>query len=311
MSFQKFKPEVWAAKMLEDLDKKLVFKENCNHDYEGEAKDVGDSVRIPGVGDVPVYEWSDGKLHTLSDPDEVSGNTIFLPINHVAWFHFFVDDLDKRQAHGGEGLMGKYTAKAKNNVATKIDSFIAAMHLKTNLAVGATMSNASDVTAIVPDAFISGGSPTAVQVSASGSGGTKAILDAIDEAQLPLLENDVSRDTKTTLTCPPWFVQMLRRAYVDLDTDNSEMLKNGRVGRYGNIEIKESNNIPHYIDTSGHDVYHLQLKTDDALTFVNPYIWMGAYSPEKKMNTDAVKGYNIFDGRVIYPKQIVDVAVYK
>ena len=311
MSFQKFKPEVWAAQMLEDLDKNLVFKENCNHDYEGEAADVGDSVRILGVGDVPVYEWSDGKLHTLSDPDEVSGDSIFLPINHVAWFHFFVDDLDKRQAQGGKGLLSKYQSKANKNVATKIDSFIAKMHLKTALAVGATMSNASDVTSLVPDAFVSGGSPTAVQVSATGSGGTTQILDAIDDAQLPLLDAEVSRDTKTTLTCPPWFVQMLRRAYVDLDTDNSAMLKNGYVGMYGNITIKESTNVPHYIDTSGHDVYHIQFKTDDALTFVNPYIWMGAYSPEKKMNTDAVKGYNIYDGRVIAPKQIVDVAVYR
>lgn len=311
MSFQKFKPEVWAAQFLEDLDMQLVFKENCNTDYEGEAEDVGDSVRILGLGDVPVYEWSDGKLHTLSDPDDIQGDTLFLPINHVAWFHFYVDDLDKRQAQGGKGLMSKYQSKAKNNTATKIDSFIAAMHLKTALKVGQTMSAAGDVAAIVPDAFVSSGTPTAVQVNAGGTGGATQILDAIDEAQLPLLDNEVSRSTKTTLTCPPWFVQMLRRAYVELDTDNSAMLKNGYVGMYGNITIKESTNVPHYIDTSGHDVYHLQFKTDDALTFVNPFIWMGAYSPEKRMNTDAVKGYNIYDGRVINPKQIVDVAVYR
>lgn len=311
MSFQKFKPEVWAAQFLEDLDKQLVFKENCNTDYEGEAKGVGDSVRILGLADVPVYVWKDGKLHTLSDPDEVQGDTLFLPINHVAWFNFSVDDLDKRQAQGGSNLLSRYVAKAKNNVATEIDSFIAAMHLKTALESGDTMSAAGDVTSIVPDAFLSGGSPTALQVSAAGSGGTTQILDAIDTAQLPLLENNVTRDTKQTLTCPPWFVQMLRRAYVDLDTDNSAMLKNGYVGMYGNITIKESNNVPHYIDTSGHDVYHLQLKTDDALTFVNPITWMGAYSPEKKMNMDAVKGYHVYDGRVINPTQIVDVAVYK
>ena len=311
MSFQKFKPEVWAAQMLEDLDKKLVFKENCNRDYEGDAAGVGDSVRILGVGDVPVYEWDDGKLHTLSDPDEIQGDTLFMPINHIAYFNFAVDDLDKRQAQGGNGLLSKYQAKAVKKVATRIDSFIAAIHLKTALAVGATMSNASDVTSLVPDAFVSGGSPTAIQVSATGSGGTTDILKAIDDAQLPLLDNEVSRDEKTTLTCPPWFVQMLRRAYVELDTDNTAMLKNGYVGQYGNITIKESTNVPHYIDTSGHDVYHLQFKTDEALAFVNPVIWMGPYSPEKKMNTDAVKGYNAFDGRVIAPKQIVDVAVYR
>lgn len=311
MSFQKFKPEVWAAQFIEDLDKTLVFKENCNTDYEGEAEGVGDSVRILGLGEVPVYVWKDGKLHTLSDPDDIQGDTLFLPINHVAWYHFYVDDLDKRQAQKGGSLISKYTQKAKDNVAAEIDSFIAAMHLNTALNVGDTMSNASDVTSIVPDAFLSGGSPTAIQVNAGGTGGATHILDAIDDAQTVLLDKDVKRSTKTTITAPPWFVQMLRRAYVELDTDNSAMLKNGYVGMYGNITIKESTNVPHYIDTSGHDVYHIQFKTDDALTFVDPITWMGAYSPEKKMNTDAVKGYHAYDGRVLNPKQIVDVAVYK
>lgn len=311
MSFQKFKPEVWAAEFLDELYQKLVFREDCNTDYEGECAGVGDSVRILGMGDVPVYVWKDGKLHALSDPDDIQGDTLFLPINHVAWFHFNVDDIDKRQAMKGGSLMGRYTKKAKNNVAKQIDTFCATMHLKTALNYGDTMAAAGDVTSIVPDAFISGGSPTAVQVNATGSGGATQILDAIDEAQLPLLDNDVDRETYSVLTCPPWFVQMLRRAYLDLDTDNSAMLKNGRVGKYGNITIKESTNVPHYIDTSGHDVYHLQLKTREALTFADPITWMGAYSPEKRMNTDAIKGYHAYDGRVIAPKQIVDVAVYR
>lgn len=38
MAIEKFKPEVWAAKFMEDLDKKLVFKENCNHSYEGDER---------------------------------------------------------------------------------------------------------------------------------------------------------------------------------------------------------------------------------------------------------------------------------
>ena len=38
MAFQKFKPEVWSQKFMEDLDKTLVFKEDCNRTYEGDAK---------------------------------------------------------------------------------------------------------------------------------------------------------------------------------------------------------------------------------------------------------------------------------
>lgn len=305
MSFQKFKPEVWSAKFMEDLDMKLVFKENCNHDYEGDARKPGDAVRILGLGDVPVYGWHNGKLGTLADPDEISGNSILMPINEIRYFHYYVDDLDQRQAQGGSGLMGKYMSKAKDNMATEIDSFIAKLHLKTTVASGGTAGGGDVVEAECAKAFTND-QPISVDGS---SGNAKPILDAIDEAYLKLLENNVSRDTKVTLTAPPWFIMMLKRAYVELDTDNSTMIANGRVGRYGGIQLKESNNVYH-ATVSSHDVYHIQLKTDDALTFVNPYTHQEGYRPDKNFY-DAVKGYTLFDGKMIQPKQIIDFNVYK
>lgn len=288
MSFQKFKPEVWSAKFMEDLDKKLVFKENCNHSYEGDARKPGDAVRILGLGDVPVYSWHDGKLHQLPDADEISGNSILMPINEIRYFHYYVDDLDKRQAQGGSGLMGKYMSKAKDNMAEEIDSFIAKMHV-------GEVEKAAD---------------TNMAISFDGSSGSATpILDAIDDAYLKLLNNNVSRDTKVTLTAPPWFIMMLKRAYVELDTDNSRMIANGRVGRYGGIELKESNNVYHATESSK-DVYHIQLKTDEALAFVNPYTHQEGYRPDKAFQ-DCVKGYTLFDGKVVQPKQCIDLNVYK
>lgn len=287
MSFQKFKPEVWSEKFMEDLDMKLVFKENTNHSYEGDARKPGDGIRILGLGDVPVYSWHDGKLHQLPNADEISGNSIYMPINEIRYFHYVVGDLDQEQAKGGKGLISKYQSKAKDRMAEEIDSFIAKMHVDKCEA-----------------AYQAG-----TQISADGSGGTTAILDAIDNAYLKLLENNVSRDTKVTLTAPPWFIMMLKRAYVELDTDNSAMIKNGRVGRYGGIELKESNNVYHATESS-HDVYHIQLKTDDALAFVNPYTHSEGYRPDKFFE-DCVKGYTLFDGTVIAPKQVIDLNVYK
>lgn len=289
MSFQKFKPEVWSAKFMEDLDKKLVFKENCNHTYEGDARKPGDGVRILGLGDVTIEGWHDGKLHQLSNAEEVQGNSIYMPINEIRYFNFKIGDLDKAQAQGGSGLMGKYMSKAKDGIATEIDSFIAKMH------VGK-----------VADAFASN-----QKISIDGTvSNTISILDAIDTAYLKLLENNVSRDTKVTLTAPPWFIMMLKRAYVELDTDNSAMIKNGRVGRYGGIELKESNNVYHATDASSNDVYHIQLKTDDAIAFVNPYTHTEGYRPDLSFE-DCVKGYNLFDGMVVAPKQCINLNVFK
>ena len=285
MAFQKFKPEVWSQKLMEDLDKVLVFKENCNHSYEGDAKKPGDSIRIFGLGDVEINAWHNGKLGRLTELQEVTGHSILMPINAIRYFNYEVgDDLDKAQAMGGSGLMGKFSTKAKDGLADEIDQFIAKLHV-------GECEKAYDSDQLI---------------SAAGGGGAVAILDAIDTAYLKLLENNVSRSTKVTLTAPPWFIMMLKRAYVELDTDNSAMLANGRVGRYGGIILKESNNV--YADGSGHA--HIQLKTDEAIAFVNPYTHMEGYRPDDYF-MDCVKGYTLFDGMVVAPKQVIDLNVYK
>lgn len=296
MAFQKFKPEVWSAKFMEDLDKTLVFKENCNHSYEGDAKKPGDGIRILGLGDVQIGSWHHGKLETLPSAQKVNGNSIYMPINEIRYFNFLVGDLDKAQAQGGSGLMGKYSSKAKDGMADHIDQFISKLHLDLS---GTYAKGACE------DAFSSN-----TQISAAGGSGATAILDAIDAAYLKLLENNVSRSTRVTLTAPPWFIMMLKRAYVELDTDNSAMLANGRVGRYGGIILKESNNVFHQTDASSHDVYHIQLKTDDAIAFVNPYTHMEGYRPDQTFE-DCVKGYTLFDGMLIAPKQCINLNVYK
>lgn len=299
MSFQKFKGEVWSEKFQEDLDKVLVFKENCNHSYEGDARQAGDSVRIFRLGDVPIGAWHNGKLGQLGNPDEISGSSIVMPINEVNYFNFFIDDLDKEQAKGGKGMLAKYTSKAKDNMADIIDQFIAGLHLKDD-----------KVNAAFVDA---NGDPAPAYVDLDGKGtGATAILDAIDTAYLKLLKNNVSRSTKVTLTLDPTIIMLLKRAYVELDTDNSDMIKNGRVGRYGGIELKESNNVNVEKTTIGGSqktVFHCQLKTDNALAFVNPYTHMEGFRPDDYFR-DCVKGYTLYDGKVVAPKEVVDFNVY-
>lgn len=275
MSFNKFKPVVWATQFEKDLEKALVFYENCNHQYEGKAREPGDSIKILGIGKPSTRTHNDGKLHDLDAPEEVKGTSLSMPINMVTDFNFYVDDLDKRQSEGGSGLLSQYMSEAKDAVAEEQDAYIASFakdkNIKTQVASAAiTKDN---------------------------------ILDFIDKAYLELLKNDVKRTTEVTLTASPTFVMILKRAYVDLDTNNSEMMRNGRVGRYGGITIKESNACP-----SDATYEYFQLKTNKAISFVKPYIHLEPYRPESNFS-DAVKGYALYDGKVTRPKEIIGLKV--
>lgn len=275
MAIEKFIPEIWAKQFEKDLEKDLVFYENCNHQYEGLATKPGDTVKILGLGKPNLRSFSDGKLHQLNAPEAIEDLSMTLPIMQVRDFNFYVDDLEKRQAEGGDGLLSEYMSQAKEEVAASQDAYIA------RLVTAKQVKKETVTSALTKD----------------------TILGVIDTALLTLLNNDVKRTTEITLTAPPWFVMLMKRAYVELDTDNSAMMKNGRVGRYAGLTIKESTNV--YNDGTYDNI---QIKTNRAISFVKPYLHLEAYRPEGYFY-DAVKGYALFDGKVTRPKEIVNLQV--
>ena len=270
MAYQNFIPTVWSEAINRELEREHVFVADTNRQYEGEVKQKGDSVRILGVGK-PTITTQTGKNITLSKAEDVADQSITLNINQVAYFNYKVDDIDKRQAVGG--LMEALSKETSEGLADVMDKFVANMSLNKQ----AVVFNSS-ATTITKD----------------------NILSTIDEMLVKLLENDVKRNSDITLTLPPKHVMLLKQAYTQLDTSNSEMLKNGVVGKYNGITIKESNNCAK--DSSGN--YMVQLKTKRAIAFVNPMIHTEAYRPEDGFS-DAVKGFILYDGIIARPKELI------
>jgi hypothetical protein len=141
---------------------------------------------------------------------------------------------------------------------------------------------------------------TAVQVTAGATGsGVVNILEYIDAGLEKLYENDVKPDSEITLTVPPWFYIMLKQAYVKLDTDNSTMLENGKVGRYGNVIVRMSNNV-----CKDNNDSLIQLKTKRAIAFAQPMTHTEPYRPEAKFS-DAVKGFILYGAKIVRPKEMI------
>lgn len=270
MAYQNFIPTVWAETINRELEKAHVFVADTNRQYEGDVKAKGDSVRILGVGK-PTITTQLGKKITLGAAEDVADQSITLPINHVAYFNYKVDDIDKRQSVGG--LMEALSKETSEGLADEMDKFVA------NLAL--------DKSAVVADA-------TAVTITKDN------IMSEIDKLLVRLLENDVKRTSKITLTLPPKFTMILKQAYADLDTNNSKVLETGEVGRYNGIIIKESNNCAQ--DTNKN--YMLQMKTNRAIAFVNPMTHIEPYRPEGGFS-DAVKGFILYDGIIARPKELI------
>ena len=95
MALGNFIPEIWSARLLKHLDEDLVFKQLVNTDYEGEIRNVGDTVRVNRIGDIVVGSYTkDGEI---GSPQQLSGEQLVLTIDQFKYFNFYVDDVDSAQ----------------------------------------------------------------------------------------------------------------------------------------------------------------------------------------------------------------------
>lgn len=277
MAYTNFIPSVWAESINRELERACVFAEDCNRQYEGLVSSKGDSVHILGVGKPTIRSLDrENASGEIADAEEIADTSTILNINQIRYFNYKVGDIDKAQAIGG--LMDSLSQETSEGLANEIDRYIA------NMVTG------SDVVKLTENATLV----------------TKEnVLGVIDDAIQALQENDVNMSSGVTITVSPRFYKLFKQAYTSNDTNNSEMLKNGRVATYGNVTVKLSNNVAKTEDGA---VDNIMIRTKRAIAFVNPLTHTEAYRPEKSF-ADAVKGYALFDGKVVRPSEIININV--
>ena len=96
MSVSSFVPNVWSARLQENLHKSLVFANLCNHAWEGEISQYGDTLHINTLADVTVKPYRPGD--DIDDPEELNGTDTTLTIDHGAYCNFYLNDVDAAQA---------------------------------------------------------------------------------------------------------------------------------------------------------------------------------------------------------------------
>ena len=274
MAYENFIPSVWSEAINRGLEKSCVFVEDCNRQYEGDVSKMGDSVHILGVGKPNVKSLDRANASgEIDEAEEISDSSIVMGINQIRYFNYKVGDIDKAQAVCG--LMDALSEEISEEIACEMDKYVAEL--------------VKDAPKLYTEAK---------------TVNKDNILDVIDDAIEKLQEKNVNIASGVSITISPKFYKLFKKAYVDKDTDNSQFLKNGTVARYGSVLIRMSNNV-----AKGDDgAENIMIRTKRAIAFVNPLTHTEAYRPEKSF-ADAVKGFVLFDGKIVRPDEIVNVNV--
>lgn len=284
MAYANFIPTVWNEGIMRELERLCVFAEDCNRQYEGEVKQKGDSVKILGVGKPTIRSVAKtARNNDIEGPEEIEDTSILMPIDQIRYFNYMVGDIDKAQAVGG--IMDALNKETSEGLANEIDNYIAALVLDGN--VRKLYQSAQKI------------------VDGTAASGEKNVLAVLDDAIQALYENDVNPKTEIVVSVSPRFYTLFKRAYIGKDSDNSDMLKNGRVSKYGNVTVKMSNNVAK-TDSGATD--NIMIRTKRAVAFANPMTHTEAYRPERKF-ADAVKGFTLYGAKIVRPKELININV--
>ena len=277
MAYENFIPQIWSEAIQRELEGAYVFAEDCNRQWEGDVKKKGDTVHILGVGKPTIKTLERANASgDIEGPEEITDNDTILTIDQINYFNYMVGDIDKAQAVNG--LMDALSKETSEGLADTVDKHIAA------LAVAAEVAKLN---------------------AAATAATSDNVLNILDAAIQKLYENDVKNSTEIVVTISPRFYTLFKQAYIKADTNNSAMLKNGRVGMYGNVTVKMSNNV-HRTDDGTTD--NIMIRTKRAIAFAQPLTHTEAFRPEKKF-ADAVKGFILYGSKIVRPAEILNINV--
>lgn len=277
MAADKFIPQIWSAKILDALDKTLVYAQLFNRDYEGEITDAGDTVHIAQVGDVAIKNFQCDT--DLEAPDDVTTTDTVLKIDQAKYFNIAVCDVNEVQSK--INLLDTATKRAGYGFSDVCDQYLGGLLAK--------------------DAGVVLGSTTAPTVITEQNAYEQMvkIKTALDKANLPKAGRKV--------VVPPEFegFMLLDPRFVQVGTDASnDRLEMGTIYRAAGLEVLVSNNAPTFKYETSKTGYKVVATSDLTGTFAQQILKTEAYRPEKRF-ADAVKGLHVYGAKVTRPAAVV------
>lgn len=273
MAITNFIPTVWSEQLYRALDKKYIAVKNCNREFEGEIKGRGSSVKICGVGDITISDYT--KDTDLSAPETLSDSATVLTIDRAKCFNFQIDDIDRVQAT--PKLMEEAMRKAADGLANEADAYIYSLFYKSE--------------------------PEIVECEIN----SENILDYFINARTMLALQNVSDPSDIVFEVHPKIAAVLLKAKINLGSDNGEALDHGCIGTILGSPVYVSNNITSY-GNDGTFMYACSARTKRSVAFAEQLSEIDAYRPEKRF-ADAVKGLHLYGAKIVYPAEQITLAL--
>jgi guanylate kinase len=269
--YENFIPELWSKELMVDRPKETVFVKLCYRGpFIGNIEDMGDRVKIAGIGRPTIQTYDKGDTLTL---EYLTDNVQEMVIDQANYFDFAIDDIDEKQAAGK--IESMQLTEARRALAETADAYIAGLY---------------------------GSACTTVTNTAVTSAN---IISTIASGYTQLMKNNVPSTEEVALAVSPEVAEKIVLAEIVKDTDNTDKILGflGTLKRFLNCTVYVSNNIQ---KTS--TAFNCMMFTKKAIAFAEQIVKVEKFRPQNTF-ADAVKGLHLFGAKVIKPKELVTLTL--
>ena len=230
-----FIPEIWSGKLIENFYDATVLASISNTDYEGEIRQMGDTVNIRTTPEITIKTYVKGQTLSVENPDKPK---IQLVIDKGEYFACVEDDVDKVQSD--IQLMDTWSKDASERMKIKIDQRVLTDILP-DIAATNKGANAGRISANIN----LGTTGTPAALTKDGNTSTIPVLDylvdlgtVLDEANCP--EGD------RFVVIPAKMAGMIKKSELrdaSISGDGTSILRNGRLGMIDRFTVYMSHNL--------------------------------------------------------------------
>ncbi|MGM9642319.1 MAG: hypothetical protein ACI3XI_03820 [Eubacteriales bacterium] len=273
MALTNFVSSVWSETLFSQMNKKYIAVSNCNRDFDGDIKGKGDRVKICGVGDIAVFDYTKNTDFS-SDAQQLSNTEKTLIIDQAKAFNFVIDDIDRAQSN--PKLMDAAVKNAAAALANTADKYI------------------FETCALLAETLI------------SETVNEDNIISVLIDAQTMLLKNNVSDPADIVIEVTPDVGALILKNKISISKDDTA-LESGCIGKIAGCKVYVSNNV----SKSG-KTHRCLARSKRAMAFAEQLSEIDAYRPEKRFG-DAVKGLHLYGSQLLYPNELIrlDLALEK
>ena len=275
MAITTFVSTVWGESLLRSLNKNYVSVANCTREYEGDIREMGATVRVLGLNNVTVKDYT--KNADMSAPEELDDFTTLLKINNAKYFNFQIDDIDRVQSK--PELMEAALQNASRALADEADRVVYEV-------CRASQNNYEPSEKVTPE----------------------TIVREILKAHTLFCNQCGYNPSDVVLEVSPRIAAMIVEAKMNLLTNNTNTVENGYLGSIGGCKIYVSTKI--YSRLNGSDIWTHDciMRTKRAVAFAEQISEIEAYRPERRF-ADAVKGLHLYGCAPIHENELLVVSI--